>query len=343
MKKELPIAAGLLALGVALCWNVSSTARGQASVENAPAQSVEVLANDVATEPAAAFLNILQAAGGKQDLWCKSTLVSTGQALNQLPSIAARTHLECRLHDMDLVARGKYFQTDNGLKSRLELIFDDSQSPLSVLQICDGQFSYTLRSNGKQQKLEFVDLSRLENKDAGLSALALPTSWVMGGGLGATLIHYAEAFHFQAINTNDPDRLHLRGIWDTQTLARLLYSDVDVQQRPKEVQWEKLPAHMPHGIELTFSKLGGEVIQPETITMFQFTQQQGRAVAKSMMTIEFDTLAVSNTLPPALFTIESSGFEAVEVTDIYNRKIRELSVGLPKVAVAPAGAGPYAR
>jgi len=57
MKKELPIAAGLLALGVALCWNVSSTARGQASVENAPAQSVEVLANDVATEPAAAFLN----------------------------------------------------------------------------------------------------------------------------------------------------------------------------------------------------------------------------------------------------------------------------------------------
>ena len=131
----------------------------------------------------------------------------------------------------------------------------------------------------------------------------------------------------------------MRGIWDTGFLTRLLYSDVDVQQRPTEIQWENLPVQMPHGIELTFSKLGGEVMQPETIRLFQFTQQQGRAVAIPMMAIEFDTLEVSNTLPPALFTIESSGFEAVEVTDIYNQKIRELSAGLPKVAVTPAGAG----
>ena len=100
---------------------------------------------------------------------------------------------------------------------------------------------------------------------------------------------------------------------------------------------------MPHGIELTFSKLGGEVMQPETIKLFQFTQQQGRAVAIPMMAIEFDTLEVSNTLPPALFAIESSGFEAVEVTDIYNQKIRELSVGLPKVAVVPSGGEQHAR
>ena len=343
MKKELPIAACLLALGVALCWNVSNPSRSRASAGNSLQPTVEVLAKDIVAEPAAAFLNILQAAGGKQDLWCKSTLVSTGQALNRLPSIAARTQLECRLHDMELLARGKYFQTENGQKSRLELVFDDSQSPLSVLQICDGQFSYTLRANGQQQRLDFVDLGRLENKDAGLSALALPTGWVMGGGLGATLIHYAEAFHFQAIDTNDPARLHVRGIWDTGFLTRLLYSDVDVQQRPTEIQWKNLPVQMPHGIELTFSKLGGGVMQPETIRLFRFTQQQGRAVAMPMMTIEFDALEVSNTLPPALFTIESSGFEAVEVTDIYNQKIRELSAGLPKVAVVPTDAQQHAR
>ena len=343
MKKELPIAACLLALGVALCWNVGNPSRSQATTENSPEPTAEVLTNDIAVEPAASFLKILPAAGGKQDLWCKSTLISTGRALNRLPSIAARTQLECRLHDMNLLARGKYFQTENGQKSRLELVFDDSQSPLSVLQICDGQFSYTLRANGKQQRLDFVDLGRLENKDAGLSALALPASWVMGGGLGATLIHYAEAFHFQAIDINDSEALHVRGIWDTRVLANLLYSDVPPQERPTEVEWDKLPAHMPHGIELTFSKPGGEVMQPRTITLFQFTKQQGRAVSTPMMTIEFDTLEVSNALPPALFTIESSGFEAVEVTDIYNQKIRELSVGLPKVAVVPSGGEQHAR
>ena len=341
MKKELPIAACLLALGVALCWNVGSPSRSQATTGDSLETAVEVLAesaSDVTTQSAASFLDILQAAGGEQDLWCKSTLVSTGQALNRLPSIAALTQLKCRLHNMDLLARGKYFQTENGRKSRLELIFDDSQSPLSVLQICDGQYSYTLRSSGKQQRLEFVDLGRLENEDAGLSALALPASWVMGGGIGATLAHYADAFHFQRLDTSDPEKMHMRGVWDTRALASLLYSDVDVQQRPPEVQWEKLPDHMPHGIELTFSKPGGQVMQPETITFFRFAQQQGRAVATAMMTIEFDTLAVSDVLPPALFTIESSGFEAVEVTDSYNQKIRELTDGLPKVAGAPTGA-----
>ena len=343
MKMELPIAACLLALGVALCWNVSSPGRSQAASENSHEPAAEVLTSETALEPAASFLNIFQTAGDKQDLWCKATLASAGQALNQLPSIAVRTQLECRLHGMDLQARGKYFQSEKGKKSRLELIFNDSQSPHSVLQICDGQFSYTLHSNGEQQRLEFVDLGRLENKDAGLSALALPASWVMGGGLGATLIHYAEAFHFQVIDTNGAERIHLRGIWDGRVLANLLYSDVPPSERPTKVEWDKLPAHLPHGIELVFSKPGGAVMQPETITMFQFRQGQGRAVAAPMMTIEFDKLAVSDTLPPALFAIESSGFEAVEVTDVYNEKIRALSAGLPKVAVTPADAGQLAR
>ncbi len=343
MKKELPIAACLLALGVAMCWNVSSPARSRAEAGSAAEPTADVLTNDIAVEPAASFLNILQAAGGKQDLWCKSMLVSTGQALNQLPSIAVRTQLACRLHDMDMLAQGKYFQSDSGRKSRLELVFADAHSPQSVLQICDGQFAYTLRASGKQQRLEFVDLGRLENKDATLSASTLPSSWVMGGGLGATLIHYAEAFHFQVIDTGDAEVLQLRGIWDTHALANLLYSDVPPSERPTEVQWDKLPSHMPHAIELTFSTPGDEVMQPETITMLQFAQGQGRAVASPIIVIEFDKLEVSDTLPLALFTIESSGFEAIEATDVYNEKIRSLSAGLPKVATTPTEVGQQVR
>jgi hypothetical protein len=199
-----------------------------------------------------------------------------------------------------------------------------------------------LYATGKQQRLEFVDLGRLENQDAGLSALSMPSSWVMGGGLGATMIHYAEAFHFQVIDADDAERLHLRGVWDTRVLANLLHSDVPPPQRATEVEWDKLPAHMPHALDLIFSKRGG-IMQPEKITMHQFVQGQGRAIAVPMITIEFEKLQVSDTLPPALFTIESSGFEAVEVTDIYNEKIRELSAGLPKIASTPAGAGQHAR
>ena len=346
MKKELPIAACLLALGVALCWNVNSPARGQVSPEKALLPASEVLAEgtpDVTALPAAAFVKILQEAGGKQDVWCKSTLDSIGRELNQLPSLAVRTQLECRVHDTSLMAHGKYFQAENGRKSRLELVFDGSQPAHSVLQVCDGLYVQTLRSSAKQQRLEFVDLSRLVNKDARLSVATLPASWVMGGGLGAALTHYAEAFHFQAIDTSDPNRLYMRGIWDARVLATLIHSDVNVQERPAEVQWDKLPAHVPHGVELTFAKPGGQAMQPERITFFRFSQQQGRAVAKPMMTIEFEKLAISQTLPPELFTIESSGFEAVELTDVYNQKILKLTAGLPKVAVEPRDAGQHVR
>jgi hypothetical protein len=62
-----------------------------------------------------------------------------------------------------------------------------------------------------------------------------------------------------------------------------------------------------------------------------------------MMTISFEKLESANTLPPALFAIESSGFEATEVTDVYNKKIRELTAGLPKVATVPGEIIQYAR
>ncbi len=335
MKKELPIAACLLALGGALCFNFSSPLPSQASSGNSIEAIAKVLADDVTDEPAATFLNISRAAGGQEDLWCKSTLVEAGRALNALPAFAVRTQLECDLHDTRLLSDGKYFQAEGGHHARLELVFNDAKSPFSVLQICDGQFAYTLRSSGQQQRLEFVDLGRLENKDAGLSALALPSSWVMGGGLGSTVMHYAEAFHFRLMGATDPNKFQVRGVWDTRILANLLFSDVEVAKRPVEVVLEKLPAHMPHGIELSFSKRASDVMQPEKIVFFRFKRQQGRAVAAPMMQIEFETLQVSQSLPPALFTIESSGFEAVEMTDVYNQKIRELNVGLPKVATAP--------
>ena len=247
--------------------------------------------------------------------------------------------LDCHVGDIDIAARGKFFQTAEGRKTRLEIIFEDAGTPLSLLQICDSQFSYTLRSTGNQQRLEFVALDRLENMDARLTDATTPASWVMGGGMGATLIYYAEAFHFQSVETSATGRIHVRGIWDSDALAMLLYSHLPVQDRPQEIAWDAVPTQIPHGIELSFVKGPDDLLQPEKISFFRFVREQGRAVAMPMLSINFEPLNTSLELPPALFQIETGGLEAMEMTDVYNQKIRAMLVGQPKIAHDPINSG----
>ena len=369
MKKELPIAICLLALGAVLCFNLDSSHGRRAGQGGAgqpitpptdsPRASGEVptmasgdsssvadnhnAAGEGAPQsvPAAAYLHIDKGVGGEEDRWCRSTLASVGETIKGMNAFGVRTKIQCHTHDLMLSASGKYFQTDQGDKTRMELLFDDPKLPHSLLQICDGQFSYTLRSNTKEQRLEFVDLSRLENRGARLQTAGLPLSWSTGGGLGNSYVHYAEAFHFSMVEQNqaNENQLRMRGLWDRKILNDLIHSAVPIANRPQKIIWDELPQQIPHAIDLTFFKRPDQTLLPHTITFLRFDQQEeGRAVAAPILTIRFETLTPMPNLPEALFTIESANFEAVEMTEVYNEKIRELKTYLPKVAMDPSGA-----
>lgn len=373
MKQELPIAVILLAVGAFLWFgagtSVEATQRPVTSSQTSaveishPASPPPVLSRDATpiiesdadsvSETAVPFGRMFPAdtflAIGKppRDLVTQQKLHGLAQSLSRSPAFAARTQMQCEFFGISMSARGKYFQTDAAEKVRMETIFDSTVQPRTVLQIFDSQFVYTLRSDATSQRLEFIDLARLNNQEAFLTPATLPKSWVVGGGIGRTISHYADAFWMTQVadseNDSTNERVVFRGLWDADALIASAYSHLPPGRRPSAVIWADLPKQIPHAIELTFVRRGDGSLQPSMISFFQFQSHQETPVAKEMMQIRVEPFQRKPELPEELFALESTDYEAIDMTWVYNEKLGHLSVGTPKVAqseaysVTPAG------
>ena len=362
MKQELPIAVGLLALGAVLCFNLggqgstvsqapiaadhASLIKQVANWENAttPTQPTNPLGDEINPSPTqqhaanTSFGRIypakpwLSISTNPNSRAVKEKIHAIGTALSAAPAMATRTALDCELFGVQLAAHGKYFQSAASKKTRMELTFDHPSSPHLILQVSDSNFVYTLRTDANKKRLEFIDLAQLENKDAMLASATIPTSWVVSGGMGETLKHYAGAFNFRQEASDDPTVMVFRGIWDPQALLNLVYSDMPAEERPGKVIWADVPSQIPHAIELVFSKHKTGLIQPQRIAFFTLEAVHGQPVAKEVVQIRFEPMMLGMEMADGLFTLESLGFDASEMTEIYNQKIRSFSAGLPKIA-----------
>ena len=259
--------------------------------------------------------------------------------LAQAPAFATHTEINSSLFGVTMAAKGKYFQTAGGLKSRMEI---QCYAPLAqtVLQMSDGRFVYILKSNQQEQRLEFIDLFRLGNNRGRAQGALLPTTWVMGGGMGEAVSHYADAFDFRAVAPvvevpSATNVMTFRGIWKPEMLLHLINAGTSVEDRPKKVVWSNVPRQLPHAIELTFAITAGQTAVPKQISFFKFQTEKKNSSAKEMVRIEFSPFEFQNGLPDDLFTLESTDFEAVDMTRNYNSKILKLTEGMDKVANSP--------
>ena len=280
----------------------------------------------------AEFLRIAAA----NDVQATNALVQIANGIQQLPSFATRTKISSQLFGVSMAATGKYFQADGGKKSRMEIQY---VSPVAktVLQMSDGRFVYFLKSDRQHQKLEFIDLFRLANDRGMARGGLLPTTWVMGGGIGKALSHYTDAFDFQKVVSSQQTDLAegvttYRGIWKAGVLLHLIHAGAPYGDRPAKVVWADVPRQLPHAIELTFTAVGGKTAVPKQISFFKFATDKEQSTAKEVVRIEFSPFELKNELPDELFTLESTDFEATDVTKIYQSQILKLSQGMDKVA-----------
>ncbi len=280
----------------------------------------------------AEFLRVATA----NDMQATNALVQIANGIQQLPPFATRTKISSRLFGVSMAATGKYFQSAGGLKSRMEIQY---VSPVAktVLQMSDGRFVYFLKSDRQHQKLEFIDLFRLANDRGMAGGGLLPTTWVMGGGIGKALSHYTGAFDFQKVDSsqqsNTSERVTTyRGIWKADVLLHLIHAGTPDADRPAKVVWADVPRQLPHAIELTFTAEPTKAAVPKQISFFQFSTDKEISTAKEMVRIEFSPFEFKNKLPDELFTLESTDFEATDVTSAYQSQIQKLSQGMDKVA-----------
>jgi hypothetical protein len=299
------------------------------------------LRSDMRTLVPAEFLNAAHAAksGDIELAQANESVTGLANALLKLPPFATHTKIYSRLFGVSVVANGKYFQTVGGIKSRME-IQCVAPVPKTVLQMSDGRFVYTLKSDRHQQKLEFIDLYRLANRRGTAEGALLPTTWVIGGGMGQSLVHYAEAFDFLEVGDLLPqqsagDSINVRtfrGVWKPDVLLRLLNAGVSQEKKARSVVWADVPRQIPHAIELTFAVQPGGPEMPRQISFFQFETAKKETLAHEKVRIELMPFQFRTEMPDALFTLESTDFEATDVTNIYNARISKLSQGVNKVA-----------
>lgn len=301
-------------------------------VQQTSSQQPERDTNVMRAFPPAEFLKVAAA----NDLQATDAIVRIANGIQELPAFATRTKISSQLFGVSMAATGKYFQTVGAEKSRMEFQY---VSPVAktVLQMSDGRYVYILKSDHQQQKLEFIDLLRLGNQRGQAQGGLLPTTWVMGGGIGKAISHYTDSFDFQRVTPSpqSPSELGVtayRGIWKAGVLLHLIHAGTPDADRPARVVWADVPRQLPHAIELTFKATNGEAAVPKQISFFKFSTDKELSTAKEMVRIEFSPFEFKDSLPDELFTLESTNFEATDATKAYQTQILKLSQGMDKVA-----------
>ena len=254
-----------------------------------------------------------------------------------------------QVFQQEIVASGNYYQMGQGShKTKIELSFDQMPGKPQMLQLCDGRFVYTIHSDDSsaqseaqaatsQQKLEFVDLLRVQEAtgdDTANRGIVSPTGWVATGGIASLLQHLASGFNFGPPEALDPNsnRILIRGSWDENAL-RGIVSDLDNNIKlGSPIQWDQVPKHMPHAIEMVLVRSSNQAYFPHQISFLRFGVKDHQATIEPSVSMTFSPPEPLSNLADGFFVIDSSNLEPTDATDRYITRIKSLGRFQEKVA-----------
>ena len=266
-----------------------------------------------------------------------------------------KLNLKARVFEQDVVASGDYYQMGQGShKTKLELTFDQMPGTPKLLQLCDGRFVYTIHTTGgihdaagnttpQRQSLEFIDLLRVKEAAGETTAGNLdrfsPTGWVATGGIPSLLQHLASGFNFgQPESLDRSDRILIRGGWDANALRRIV-SNLDHNLKlGSPIQWDQVPKHLPHAIELVLTRNANQTYFPSQITFLRFVTRNEQATIEPSVALTFSLPQPLMNLTDGFFVIDSSNLKPNDATDRYIARIesfhkfRDLQSSVEQVA-----------
>ncbi len=274
-------------------------------------------------------------------------LAEIAKEITNSKPFALQLSLQATMFGQNVVATGDYYQQGQGSrKTKIELSFDQMPGQPKMLHLCDGRFVYTIQSTGgandatgttspSMQSLEFVDLLRVENaarEEAGettainpgfVSPIVSPTGWVATGGIASLLQHLASGFNFGPPEPLDPnsDRILLRGAWDENALKGVV-ADLDRRiELGSPIEWEKVPLHIPHAIELVLTRKPNQTYFPSQVSFLRFDIKEHQATIEPTMSLTFSAPRPLTNLAEGFFVVDSSNLEPTDATDRYIARI----------------------
>jgi len=335
MKHELPIAIGLLAIGcLPWFWQGRESSELTAAVEppiSAPIPAPTTF-QDIAS-PAVSSATFAQASISSDSSASRDFLKQISNTFRDGEPRFGDLEIENYLLGSTQVLHGRFWCHGKGSsKSRLELI-PDSKAAMKVTQVCDGRFLYRLTESHDKKKLNFYSLDKLNNDDAGIIESTLPATWV-GGSVSDLFSNLADAFRFGDMKTaTDNQYVEVVGTWKPKYLAKLMVNWVDHREILPEINWEKLPSHLPHGTRMRFTNNAGQW-QPNEVTFFRFDAKSGNQPTPALV-IRFGMIH-QQAVSEDLFRIDSDASDATDETELYNGRI-DILTGKQRVADEASG------
>lgn len=220
------------------------------------------------------------------------------------PTIESRLRVRTDLMGQPLVGSGEYAQLSSsaGLLLRLELSIQAGEQATSVKQISDGRDLWEHWISGEQQRVNHIDLRRVER-----TVKALPKGTYVGGtsanlaigGLPQLLSQLSRTFEFgrapvRSGRIGETPVWFATGIWHGELLAKAAPKAV----RDGKIVYEMLPVHLPHQVELV---LGKNDLFPYRVTYFRYQKLDLEHVLRPAVTTEFFDVEFGRKLNPAQF------------------------------------------
>jgi len=249
----------------------------------------------------------------------------------QHSTIESRLRVRTDLMGQPLVGSGEYAQLNSsaGLLLRLELSIQAGEQATSVRQISDGRDLWEHWVIGDQQRVNHIDLRRVER-----TVKALPKGTYVGGTSANLAVGGLPKLVTQLSRTFDFGRAPVRsgqlggipvwfatGIWHGELLAKAAPQAV----KDGKIVYEKLPVHLPHQVELV---LGKDDLFPYRVTYFRYQKIDLEHVLRPAVTTEFFDVVMDKQLNPAQFHYQTpKQLSFVDKTDAFMQ-----AMGIPSNA-----------
>ena len=250
-------------------------------------------------------------------------------SIRNSPAFLTQLQIKMKWFQREYKISGTYLQAERNGQTKTTLHCETPQGPMTLIKFCDGRFLYTLvKKPDEQQTLEFVDLKRVEQtrNHSGFSNASHPMSWISNGGLGSGLENLASAFDFEPAQLKEQNRSRIstiQGRWKISQLFEMLQASAEAAD-DEEINWERLPNHIPHAVEIELAEHPVLGHFPQKITFIQFrttASQQFTRVA--LASIQFTEPVPVSINPSEFLDINAELADTADTTQQYINQIRD--------------------
>jgi hypothetical protein len=250
--------------------------------------------------------------------------------LRDSPPIEARLRYQIEMFGQSISGPGHYYQAGQGTrKSRIEFEFGFEEIAVSLHQFCDGNMLYTLTTAGEESSLEFVDLRRIDILQQSMPSADRVATWLQVGSLAGLMSQLAEQFEFVSAEPGQLDSIPVIdcvGRWRPEAIRRLLNGQMSEETVTADgVNWQLLPAHLPHQVRLTLGNDERFPCFPYRIVFEQFAEGNGEQIARPIAVLELYEVKQVTRLADDMFRLPSVDTLPVDATEFYEHRVKQFA------------------